>query len=145
MRLTCPGSTCQADNDVYRETCVQCGLPLYGYVRLSIYPALLFNQGLSAAREGQFRRARDLFAALVYWCPVDLEARNALAMACYALGDSEDARHQWETVLAQVPTDALATQGLAALTNTAKQPETNGAVQTAKLRPKKHRRSKKRT
>ena len=145
MRLICPGRPCQADNDVYAETCAQCGLPLHGYIRLSIYPSLLFNRGLSAVREGQHRRARDLFAALVYWCPFDLEARNALAMACYALGDVAEARNQWETVLARVPTDTLATRGLAALTGSAKSREMSDNTQSAKPRSRQRGHSKKKT
>src|SRR5947209_14725003 len=126
MRLTCPGGTCRADNDAQAEVCVRCGTPLRGYARLSTYPAHLFNLGLSAAREGQVARARDLFAAVVYWCPMDLEARNALAMASYALGDATEARHHWETVLARFPADALATRGLAELASAMDAPKSPG-------------------
>ena len=146
MRLTCP--TCRSDNEELAEVCLRCGIPLSGYARLATYPANLFNLGLSAAREGQLAHARDLFAAVVYWCPADQGARNALAMACYALGDAVEARHQWEKVLERFPTDALATQGIAALISApreAKPRETSAAEQRSKPHTsKKYERSKKR-
>ena len=148
MRLTCPVATCRTDNDVQAEVCVHCGTPLRAYTRLSTYPAHLFNQGLSEARKGKTAHARDLFAAVVYWCPMDLEARNALAMACYISGDSAEARRQWEMVLSRSPTDPLATGGLAALTGAtkvAKPRETNASVHHSKPHSrKKPERSKKR-
>jgi hypothetical protein len=67
---------------------------------------------LARARTGEIEQARDLFAAVVYWCPKDLEAHNALAMACLALNDLIEAKRQWEFVLAHAPTDALAMRGL---------------------------------
>ena len=115
MGLTCPANLCRADNDIQAEVCVRCGTPLHGYARLSAYPALLFNQGLSAARTGNMAQARDAFAAVVYWCPLDQEARNALALACFALGDQTQARSHWERVLTRSPENEVATQGLAAL------------------------------
>ena len=115
MKLNCPVNTCQAENDAEAEVCSRCGTPFSGFAQLSTYPAHLFNQGLSAAREGQMSRARDLFSAVVYWCPTDREARNALGMACLALGDQPEARHHWETVLNRFPKDPIATQGIATL------------------------------
>jgi Flp pilus assembly protein TadD len=115
MRLTCPAVSCRADNDARADACARCGTPLSAYARLSVYPARLFNQGLAAARGGQLLRARDLFAAVVCWCPLDMEARNALAMACYALGDKTEALIHWRTVLARLPEDAIARQGVAAI------------------------------
>jgi tetratricopeptide (TPR) repeat protein len=91
---------------------VRCGIPLQGYKRLLLYPSQLFNIALTEARQGQLGKARDLFASLVQWCPLDIEARNALAMACLALGDKVEARSQWEIVLAQSPNDPLAQRGL---------------------------------
>src|ERR1019366_6119629 len=121
MKLTCPVNKCRADNNMQAEVCIRCGTPLHGYARLSAYQAQLFNQGLLEAQKGQFARARYLFAAVVYWCPTDIEARNALAMACYALNDLAEACHQWKTVLERSPTDRLATQSLAALANATSQ------------------------
>lgn len=112
MRLICPIGSCRAENDWQAEACVCCGIPLQGYKRLLVYPSQLFNTALTEARRGQLRRARDLFAALVHWYPIDIEARNALAMACLALGDRVEARSLWETVLAQSPNDPLAQRGL---------------------------------
>lgn len=115
MKLTCPAPMCRADNDIQAETCVRCGTPLFSYARLSIHPAQLFNLGLATARQGQYTRARDLFAAVVYWCPMDREARNALAMACFALDDHVEARYHWDKVLELAPTDGLAKRGIEAL------------------------------
>ncbi len=112
MKITCPESSCRKENDVLAEECVRCGTPLQSYVQLLNYPAQLFNEGLLKARSGELEQARDLFAAVVYWCPKDLEARNALAMACLALYDLLEARRQWELVLAQSPADTLALRGL---------------------------------
>ena len=115
MKITCPESTCRAENDAHAGACEQCQTPLRGYAQLLTHPAHLFNKGLALAREKQYAQARDLFAAVVYWCPMDLEARNALAMACFVLKDQDQAWYHWEWVLAQSPADALALQGLAAL------------------------------
>jgi Flp pilus assembly protein TadD len=79
---------------------------------LSGHAARLFNDGLAAARENRLPAARDLFAAVVYWCPLDVEARNALALALLMLGDDAGARGQWTQVLALRPGDPLAARGL---------------------------------
>ena len=84
------------------------------YARLTAYAAQLFNRGLAAANAGDLESARDLFAAVVYWCPLDGEARNALALACHRLGDTASARSHWSEVLARSPDDPVATAGLAA-------------------------------
>lgn len=128
MKIICPASTCRTDNDPLAEVCGACGTPLRGFAQLSVYPAHLFNQGLSAAREGQMTQARDMLSALVYWCPMDVEARNALAMACLALGDRLSARHHLETVLDRSPTDTVATQGIAMLDAKTESPEKEGSV-----------------
>ena len=112
MKVVCPESSCRSENEAFASECVRCGTPLQSYVQLLNHPAHLFNQGLVKARNGELEQARDLFAAVVYWCPKDLEARNALAMACLALHDLLEARRQWEFVLAQAPTDTLARRGL---------------------------------
>lgn len=114
-RIVCPATTCRAESSGELDDCARCGTPLRSYARLMTHSAQLFNQGLAAARAGELARARDLFAAVVHWHPIDLEARNALAMACLALGDRAAASSHWETVLARSPTDALASRGRAAL------------------------------
>jgi hypothetical protein len=48
----------------------------------------------------------------VYWCPKDIEARNALALACFQLHDLLEAQRQWREVLALAPGNALALQGI---------------------------------
>lgn len=115
MEITCPVGACRTTNDAAAEVCERCGIPLAGYAHLTTHPARLFNQGLSAAREGNVRRARDLFSAVVQWCPHDLEARNALALACYMMGDREEAGRQWKVVLENSSQDATAAQGLVLL------------------------------
>ncbi len=112
MKLICPVGKCQAENDVQAETCERCGTPLRGYARLSVYPNRLFNRGISSAREGDIRRARDFFSAVICWCPMDSEARNALALACFELKDFKEAQCQWTTVLERKPADTIATKGL---------------------------------
>jgi tetratricopeptide (TPR) repeat protein len=112
MKVVCPESSCRKENDALAPTCVCCGTPLQSYVQLLNHPAYLFNQGLARARNGEFEQARDLFAAVVHWCPKDLEARNALAMAYLASGHPIEAKQQWEFVLAYAPADALAMRGL---------------------------------
>lgn len=114
--VQCPIATCRAENALPAEICVRCGTPLQEYTRLLYYPAHLFNAGLAAARKGYMQQARDAFAATVQWYPKDSEARNALAMSCFALHDWAEARQHWEMVLAQAPYDAIAQQGLAMLT-----------------------------
>lgn len=112
MIVKCPIGNCRADNEPAAEVCVACGTPLRNFVRISAYPARLFNQGLTAARAGYFGEARDLFAAVVHWCPRDLEARNALALACLELSDPGAARRHWEHVRSVDPANSLAAQGL---------------------------------
>ena len=114
-QLMCPITTCRAENDLVAEVCIQCGTPLNMYRKLSIYPAQLFNQGLEAARQGHVKRARDMFASVIYWCPNDKEAHNALAMACYELKDFKEARLHWQLVLAHTSHDAFALRGMKAL------------------------------
>jgi cytochrome c-type biogenesis protein CcmH/NrfG len=75
--------------------------------------AHLFNRGLSAAQKGEAALARDLFAAVVYWCPMDLEARNGLASACFMLRDYSEAQRHWEMVLQRSPGDSMAQEGVA--------------------------------
>lgn len=116
-RLPCPINTCHAENDVRAETCIACGVSLREYFRLSAYPAQLFNQGLSAARAGRFAQARDLFAAVISWCPTDVTARNAFAAACLELHDLDEARRQWEIIVASSPADPIATKGLTIIAN----------------------------
>ena len=111
-KIVCPESSCRAENEVHASECTQCGTPLQSYRRLRNHAAHLFNQGLASARNGEFEQARDLFAAVVYWHPKDLEARNALAMACLALGNLIEAKRQWQLVLEQAPADSLAQRGL---------------------------------
>jgi Flp pilus assembly protein TadD len=114
-KIQCPIATCRAENDLQATVCICCNAPLQGYTRLLFYPAKLFNEGLVAARNGRLRQARDLFAGVVQWCPKDIEARNALAMACFALKDWSEARRQWEAVQAQSLNDPIAQLGLASL------------------------------
>ncbi len=115
MKVKCPIGHCRADNEATAEVCVACGTPLRNFVRLSSYPARLFNQGLTAARAGEFGQARELFAAVVHWCPRDLEARNALALACLELSDAGAARRHWEQVRSVDPANPLADRGLTRL------------------------------
>jgi Flp pilus assembly protein TadD len=97
------------------ELCVGCGTPLRHLGNLTCYPAQLFNRGLAAARADDLGEARELFAAIVHWCPLDWEARNALALANFQLGDSAAARHHWTVVLNRRPKDPIATRGLVKL------------------------------
>jgi len=110
--VRCPLPWCGAENPPDADCCVGCSLPVRGYAVLSVYPAYLFNLGLSAAREGRLGAAREYFAAVVHWCPADTEARNALALAAFQLGDVSEARRQWEQVRQRRPADPLADRGL---------------------------------
>src|SRR5262245_61170985 len=116
MIVVCPVGTCRSTNDSGADTCERCGTPIRAYVRLSVAAADLFNRGLSAAQNGEAALARDLLAAVVYWCPMDLEARNALASACFMLRDYSEARRHWEAVLQRSPSDSIAQRGVAAVT-----------------------------
>jgi len=51
----------------------------------------------------------------VHWCPHDWEARNALALANFQLGDGAAARHHWSLIVGKRPKDPIATRGLAEL------------------------------
>jgi len=115
MLLTCPASRCRAENEPDGEVCVRCQTPLRSYSRLLAYSAALFNQGLAAARAGRLSQARDLFSAVMWWCPMDIDARNAFALACYQLGDKAEARRSWGKVLARSPSNEVALRGLAML------------------------------
>jgi Flp pilus assembly protein TadD len=88
---------------------------LRNYEHLSRYPAQLFNRGLAAAKAADFGTARELFAAVVHWCPQDWEARNALALANFELGDGVAARYHWNLVLDRYPADPIAVRGIGEL------------------------------
>jgi Flp pilus assembly protein TadD len=113
--VRCPVPLCGTENDFAATACAGCRTPLLGYARLRAYPAQLFNQGLAAARDRRLPAARDCFAAVVHWCPGDIGARNALALACLQLGDRDEARRQWEEVLTRRPADPQATDALSLL------------------------------
>lgn len=118
MSVPCPIPNCGTDNDATADSCARCGIPVYNFARLSGYPAQLFNRALSAARAHDLSTARELFAAVVHWCPHDCEARNALALTNFQLGDTTQARHHWTLVLSHRPDDLFATTGLAKLGST---------------------------
>ena len=113
--VVCPVTGCGARNPALADVCVGCLTPLAGFARLSLYPAMLFNQGLRAARNGRRGVARECFAAGVIWAPDDLTVRNAHALACFDAGDLQAARRGWEEVLARAPGERLALRGLAEL------------------------------
>lgn len=115
MTVRCPLTDCDTENAADADKCVRCATPLRHLARLSAYPDQLFNRGLAAATAGDMGVARELFAAVVHWCPLDLEARNALALANFQLDDHTAARVNWEAVLDRFPDDPLATEGLARL------------------------------
>jgi len=145
MKVICPVSFCRAVNDVHTEECKRCGIPLRAYARLALYPAHLFNSGLDAARQGNMKRAREFFAAVVHWCPMDSEARNALAMACFGEGDFAEARYHWETVLTQFTSDPIARRGLDEIAAATESRKPSAVREPSKGRSgKKRRRSKER-
>ncbi|MEV6907214.1 hypothetical protein [Amycolatopsis sp. NPDC051071] len=113
--LRCPLPGCGAENAADADACVRCTAPLRHFGRLSAYPAQLFNAGLAAARAGDLNEARELFAAVVHWCPMDAEARNALALASYQLDEHETAQTHWQAVLDCSPGNPFATEGLGRL------------------------------
>ncbi|QUQ67114.1 hypothetical protein [Kutzneria sp. CA-103260] len=112
MTVRCPLTDCGAENVADAETCVRCGSPLREFARLTAYPDQLFNQGLAAAQAGELAVARELFAAVVHWCPLDAEARNALALTNFQLGDHQAAHTHWAAVLDRCPGDAMAVEGM---------------------------------
>lgn len=113
-KIGCPQSSCRAENEASANECILCGTPLQSYVRLRSHSAHLFNEGLASARNGEFEQARDRFASVVYWNPNDVEARNALAMACLELDNLKEAKRQWEIILERAPTDTQASAYLLA-------------------------------
>jgi hypothetical protein len=114
--IVCPVADCGTENHASAEVCVGCLTPLSGYGRLTMHPQVLFNQGLRAARVGDYATARECFAAVVLWQPHDLRTRNAYALACLDARDRRAARRAWEEVLARAPGDPLAVRGMATLT-----------------------------
>lgn len=114
--IVCPVADCGTENHAAAEFCVGCLTLLTGYGRLTMHPQALFNQGLRAARAGDYATARECFAAVVLWQPHDLRTRNAYALACLHARDRRAARRAWEEVLARAPGDPLAVRGMAALT-----------------------------
>jgi len=118
-RIVCPVADCGTENHASAEVCVGCLTLLTGYGRLTMHPQALFNQGLRAARAGDYATARERFAAVVLWQPHDLRTRNAHALACLGACDRRAARRAWEEVLARAPGDPLAVRGMVALTRDA--------------------------
>jgi tetratricopeptide (TPR) repeat protein len=136
--LACP-ARCGADTESDAERCGNCGAPLRNHARLKDHAAHLFNDGLRAARTGGLAAARERFAALVHWLPRDRDARNALALANFQLGDHDRARDHWTEVLAQRPGDAFATEGLRRLDTEAAPP---GRTVTTSSRANRRRRQR---
>jgi len=114
MKLVCPVCRSQFENG-RTEQCPQCQTPLRSYSKLQNHQANLFNLGLAAAKEKKFAQACEYFGAVVHWYPTDINARNALAMACYELGDFERAKFHLETVLDRSPHDEQAKRGIATI------------------------------
>ena len=141
--LVCPTIRCRCANPPEARVCASCGTPLEEYGRLSTYPDRLFNLGLAAARSGSTSRARDLFAAVVHWCPHDLEARNALALACFLLGDVAGARDQWAIVLGRAAANPLAKRGLEKLDASSSKAERAKSRGSRKRRRKRRRAKRK--
>jgi Flp pilus assembly protein TadD len=109
VTVRCPLTDCDTENAADADKCVRCATPLRHLARLSAYQDQLFNRGLAAATVGDLGTARDLFAAVVHWCPKDIVARNALALASFQLDDYTAARANWKAVLDRAPGDPLAT------------------------------------
>jgi Flp pilus assembly protein TadD len=112
MTLLCPIARCGAANDFHADSCTACGVPLRGYALLTAHADRLFNDGLAAARSNRLRVARDRFSAVVHWCPLDVEARNALALTHFQLGERAEAKRHWAQVLELRPGDPRASRGL---------------------------------
>jgi len=106
---------------------------------MGAHVAQLFNRGLAAAAGQRMNEARDLFAAVVLWCPNDLEARNAYALACYCQSDHAEARRSWNAVLARSSRDETATRGLLLL----EQPRRPARAAPARTGRKNRRKAKK--
>ena len=113
-RIVCPVHDCGTENELDAAVCVGCLTTLVGYRRLALYPDVLFNRGLLAARAGDIGTARECFAAVALWLPEDARARNAYALACLEAGDVAAARRSWRDVLAFAPDDPVARRGLEA-------------------------------
>lgn len=62
----------------------------------------------------QFRGAAELYAAILVQYPGDTEMRNGLGWSLLSLGRKDDAAAAFREVLAMVPKQAGATEGLAA-------------------------------
>jgi hypothetical protein len=116
--VVCPVEECGTRNAPDADVCAGCLTLLGGYRRLSRYPEILFNRGLRAARAGDLRGARDLFAAVAFWIPHDARALNAYALACFEEGDLAAAERAWAEVLSLAPGDAFATRGCEAVAAT---------------------------
>lgn len=114
-RIVCPVEDCGTENEPDAEVCAGCLTLLVSYGRLSLYPDVLFNRGLRAARAGDSRIARECFAAVALWLTDDVRARNAYALACLDTEDVVAARRAWNEVLAFSPDDPLAIRGLRAV------------------------------
>ncbi|GHO65074.1 hypothetical protein KSC_039660 [Ktedonobacter sp. SOSP1-52] len=115
MQIICPAENCRTANDPDAEKCIHCGTRIKEYIHIITHQAQLFNEGVTYAHKGDLSRARDLFAAVVYWYPQDIEARAALAMACISVGDLKEAYRHWELILEQAPENTLAQQNIVVL------------------------------
>jgi Flp pilus assembly protein TadD len=84
--------------------------------------ARLFGTGFTASpsrlawtryQKKNFRGAAELYAAILVQYPGDTEMRNGLGWSLLSLGRKDDAAAAFREVLAMVPRQADATQGLA--------------------------------
>jgi Tfp pilus assembly protein PilF len=67
-------------------------------------------------KKKEFRAAAELYAAIVVQYPGDTDMRNGLGWSLLALGRKDDAAAAFREVLAMVPKQASATEGLASAT-----------------------------
>ena len=103
MKITCPLTTCGAENDCPVTTCTSCGSDLRAYAVALRFADLCFNRGLELAQEGDLQAARREFDACLRFRPDDEEAKLLLAKTYRATGDKNTARRIWEHLQATSP------------------------------------------
>jgi|GEM_PF-3648556 len=134
--IVCPIPQCRKPNNLESETCQACGTPLREYARLVNHSARLFNNGLDAASDSRLDEAIESFAAVVHWCPSDLDARNALAQAYFESDNDRAARRHWDQVLERKSKNEIALKGLELLAQRAEKKKAGKKTKKKKTRKK---------
>lgn len=117
ITVTCP--VCHVRVPENSVTCPDCGRNLAALIHLARRSAILYNEGLRLARDGDFAKAANRLEQACELDPEDSRARSLLGKVYSQSGRTKEARSAWEYVLQKRSDDETALAGLDMLTKSA--------------------------